>query len=120
MKICNRCGKEKSREEFYKLKGTQYRDEWDCRDSQCIECRKQTSVERRRGVKQLAVEYLGGKCVDCGIETDQYAIYDFHHIDPMMKDFSMGKSFKSFDKIKTELDKCVLLCANCHRVRHYR
>ncbi len=119
MKTCVRCGIEQSRDLFYKMSGSQYKDDWDCRDSQCIKCRKLTSNERRNKVKQLSVEYLGGACVDCGLATEQYAVYDFHHRDPQQKDFGIGKNYKSFDKIKGELDKCDLLCANCHRIRHY-
>lgn len=44
--------------------------------------------------------------------------YDFHHLDPNQKDFSIGKQSKSFAVIRSELDKCVLLCSNCHRKRH--
>lgn len=49
------------------------------------------------------------------------AALDFHHTDPSKKDFgiSSGGYTRSFEKIKDELDKCILVCANCHRELHY-
>ena len=45
----------------------------------------------------------------------------FHHLDPSQKDFGIaGCHSKSFDKIKLELDKCILICQNCHHELHYR
>lgn len=67
----------------------------------------------------MAVEYKGGKCNSCNYNKCIAAL-EFHHIDPEQKDFGIGnKGFtKSWDKIKTELDKCILVCANCHREIH--
>lgn len=117
MKLCKKCQNEFPRDEFYRLLGKAYKDSWDCRDSYCKKCRIEYTNLRRRETKRLAVEYLGGKCVDCGL-VDLQEVYDFHHADPTQKDFTIGKSVKIFERIKTELDKCVLLCSNCHRKRH--
>lgn len=74
---------------------------------------------KRRGVKIKAVEYKGGKCNKCGYNKCLGAM-EFHHLDPKEKDFSIGNKgyTRSWDKVKEELDKCVLLCANCHREEH--
>ena len=63
--------------------------------------------------KQKAVEYKGGKCQICGYDKCVKALV-FHHVDPSIKDFGIANVSKSFENIKTELDKCVLLCSNCH------
>jgi hypothetical protein len=78
-------------------------------------------MQKRELLKRKAVEYLGGRCVDCGLQTDIIAVYDFHHKDMdekagIISDFLTVK--KSWKAIQEELDKCVLLCANCHRIRH--
>lgn len=118
-KTCKQCNETKPREQFYKLTGSQYKPEWDCRDSYCIPCRISYQDIRRKNIKKQAVEYMGGKCLDCGIKSEYYAIYDFHHLDPTEKDFSIAqKSNKPFNLIKSELDKCIMLCSNCHRIRH--
>ena len=57
-------------------------------------------------------------CIDCGIKSNNYCIYDFHHVEDN-KEFAISKTSKSFDSIKKELDKCILLCSNCHRIRHF-
>lgn len=85
----------------------------------CKKCAVDAVVKRRRKVKELAIEYLGHKCQDCGLEDSCRGVYDFHHEEG--KDFSIGEKghCKSWNKVKAELDKCILLCANCHRRRHW-
>ncbi len=75
--------------------------------------------KKRRELKKDAVEYLGGKCKICGYNNYIGAL-EFHHIDPSQKDFSISTSgnTRAWVKIKKELDKCILLCANCHREVH--
>lgn len=69
-------------------------------------------------LKIKAIEYKGGKCIKCGYDKC-YAAFDFHHRNPLEKEFSWHfMRRKSWDTIKTELDKCDLLCANCHRETH--
>ncbi len=73
-------------------------------------------AKRRRVLKQKSIEYKGGRCVCCGY-ADHPGVLDFHHLDPLTKEFSIGdKGYtRSWEKIKGELDKCILVCANCHR-----
>ena len=118
MKTCNRCKLEKPREDFYKISGSSYKESWDCRSSVCKSCMSVVTKEKRDLVKKQAVEHLGNKCVDCGLKTEHYEVYDFHHLDPSKKEIAFGASrSRSFSSIKSELDKCVLLCANCHRIK---
>jgi 5-methylcytosine-specific restriction endonuclease McrA len=73
-------------------------------------------AKRRRAVKSRAVEYKGGKCEVCGY--DKYAgALELHHIDPKQKEFSIGQSghSRAWSRVQQELDKCILVCANCHR-----
>lgn len=73
----------------------------------------------RQKNKERAVKYKGGKCVKCGYDKCIIAL-EFHHIDPKEKDFSPSSNMnKSWEKIKLELDKCILVCSNCHREIHY-
>jgi hypothetical protein len=67
----------------------------------------------------MSVEYKGGKCSSCGYNKCIAAL-EFHHLDPSKKDFSISSSgnTRSWNKVKEELDKCVLLCSNCHREVH--
>ena len=69
--------------------------------------------------KIKAVKYKGGKCCKCG-ETRLYVLV-FHHIDPVLKENSIEKMMttqKRWSDIQTELDKCDLVCENCHREIH--
>jgi hypothetical protein len=104
-KYCNACHAKKSRERYLK-------------DFKVREKIKQNTYERITQNKEKAVEYLGGKCLDCnGIFPKE--VYDFHHVDPSTKEKELTSArFQSWDNYKKELDKCVLLCSNCHRIRH--
>jgi 5-methylcytosine-specific restriction endonuclease McrA len=58
-------------------------------------------------------------CLECG--ANHPAVLDFHHIDPEMKNASvhMLVKSKSYKKALEEIQQCVVLCSNCHRVYHY-
>ena len=73
-------------------------------------------VKRRKKVKTLALEYKGGSCQICHYSKCVDAL-EFHHIDSSLKKFGIGSKgyTRSWDSVRNELDKCVLLCANCHR-----
>lgn len=81
----------------------------------CNSCR----INRRRfEIKKRAVSYKGGKCVRCGY-SKCIAALNFHHLDAKTKDFSIGSNHsRSWESIRKELDKCILLCANCHAEEH--
>lgn len=75
--------------------------------------------ERRKRQKKLAVEYLGAECRHCKLKTTRYCVYDFHHVTPENKEADPGSLLHySWARLKKELDKCILLCANCHRIEH--
>lgn len=65
-----------------------------------------------------AVQELGGKCIRCG-ETNIFKL-DFHHKDPKEKDFGISQlsQHATWDTLKNEIDKCILLCRNCHTEFH--
>ena len=72
-------------------------------------------AKKRKRVKLFSIQYWGGKCVICGYNKFHGAM-DFHHvISPKL--FSVGNIgySRSWENLRKELDKCVLLCANCHR-----
>ena len=73
----------------------------------------------RRQLKAAAVAYLGGACQSCGYNKCQEAL-DFHHRDPSEKWFSISDADPRIEGelLRAELDKCQLLCANCHREYH--
>ncbi|MEB3228839.1 MAG: hypothetical protein VKJ27_10700 [Synechocystis sp.] len=67
--------------------------------------------------------YKGGCCSECGFEAteDTIAAFDFHHIDPSEKEYTPSDMLMlRKDKVFKELDKCLLLCSNCHRILHHR
>lgn len=74
---------------------------------------------RRKNLKDQCVEYMGGKCTICGYNKCTAAMV-FHHLDPSTKEFAISGSAATFkwERIQAELDKCVLLCQNCHSEVH--
>jgi hypothetical protein len=108
-KKCPCCKKDKIIKEFYDRRGKKGGSVY------CIECSNNESKNRFRNFKQKCVEYKGGCCEKCGYSKYIGAL-QFHHLNPIEKDFALSevKSHKFNEKIKQELDKCILVCANCH------
>jgi len=73
---------------------------------------------KRYMLRVKAVEYKGALCQRCGWSGDASG-FDFHHRDPGQKDFAISSpNNHSWLTVKTEIDKCDLLCALCHRLEH--
>ena len=100
---------------------TRYKDNKNIKISNSTERkkRKYTYVSNfRQRLKIKAVEYKGGKCSICGYDKCNRSL-DFHHRDPNEKEFEIGSSkVLNWTKIKLELDKCDILCGNCHGELH--
>jgi len=86
----------------------------------CIKCSSESIQRKRYRLKEKAVEYKGGKCEICGYDKCIDAL-EFHHKDPYQKDFGISAKgvLRKWDIVKEELDKCICVCANCHREIHY-
>lgn len=83
--------------------------------------RRKRKVEKvvswRQRTKKKLVEYKGGKCIICGYNKCIRSLI-FHHRNPAEKEFSITGKTISFEKLKKEVDKCDLLCSNCHGEEH--
>lgn len=77
----------------------------------------------RHSIKHQLILYKGGKCQICGYDKCEGALH-FHHKDSDQKEFEISKKYNNgyFDmqKLKQEVDKCQLLCANCHAEKHFQ
>jgi len=93
------------------------------RDTRSYSGRRQYLIaavrKRRKKVRQMSIEYKGGVCERCGYNRCTEAL-EFHHNDNSGKDFGISSKgyTRSWARVKEELDKCILLCANCHREIH--
>lgn len=111
IKKCLLCG-----EEFETIK-------YGARRIYCFKCSPQGTsnsiTHLRRRAKEIGVNQLGGKCLKCGL--DKPYLLDFHHRNPEEKEGDLVDFSKGYDLTKffEELNKCDLLCANCHREFHY-
>lgn len=115
LKKCSKCGRELPFSEFHKngfdRDGNQkYR-------GYCKDCANKRERERYQE-KKAFLDTQRTCCAKCG-DTRSYVL-DFHHKDPDKKDFTIGALKKgSYEVLQQEIDKCVVLCANCHREFHY-
>ena len=115
-KKCATCGKELPITEFwFKDKKTQKLS------STCKKCHSQYVANQYAERKQL-VEKIKSECgcAKCGDKRSY--VLDFHHLDPKEKDYTIARitsNSTKMDTIKKEIEKCVVLCANCHREFHY-
>lgn len=80
---------------------------------------KRAVSKRRKKLRAMSVAYKGGACQICKYDKCLSAL-DFHHINPKTKSFGISaKGYtRSWEVVKAELDKCIMLCANCHREVH--
>jgi len=112
-RFCPKCKKDIDTKEFYQRRGKENSSTY------CKPCTSEQTLERTRNLKSQMVEYKGGCCVRCGYKKYQGAL-EFHHIDPNEKDFNPSrlKNYSFNERLKNELDKCILVCSNCHREIH--
>lgn len=103
---CRTCGT-KGEEHFYK--------------SARYQCKKCWNNRTYQTTKDKIFEYMesrgGAKCMRCGYDRCVQAL-EFHHRDPSEKDPKWSRNW-SLPRLKVELDKCDILCANCHREEHW-
>lgn len=115
---CAMCLEHKPPSDFYKGAHKTY----------CGSCLRNRGVQDRILAKTFCVNYLGSKCTKCGYNKCLTAL-EFHHIDPKEKDFNIARCISKSGirwvdtkiipyHIIKELDKCILLCSNCHREQH--
>lgn len=131
MKTCIKCKTPKDESEFYfrnKTKGT--------RMGTCKECKreyikshyqknKKYYIDKaRKGsdrIREFFTEYKKTlSCKNCG--DDRWYVLQFHHKDPTEKDFEVSKAVSkgmNKQKILREIEKCDVLCANCHMELHH-
>lgn len=81
--------------------------------------RLDTEKLRRTTNKQKAVDLLGGECSRCKLKFP-LCVYDFHHLNPEEKDRNVNSLMvRTWARLEAEINKCVLLCSNCHRITHW-
>lgn len=82
-----------------------------------MRCARHFKIARQRTIKEALVDAMGGCCQKCG-GVFSLSVYDFHHVGDKDKNPSHLIANSSVEKIAAEIEKCILLCANCHRIEH--
>lgn len=128
-RTCRKCGQTKPIEEFgihKQCKGGrtptcrkcnyEKQKEWLTANKDHVRSRSNNKNRRR---KLEVIEHFGDKCHDCG-QSFPPCVYDFHHLDPTKKDVNPSYAMtRRPSEMWKELEKCVMLCSNCHRIRHH-
>lgn len=87
------------------------------------EAQVQQVLKRRESNKEKYILLKGGKCEICGFEynRENAACFDFHHENPNEKEYNPSEAIRLREEnALRELNKCKLVCANCHRLIHYK
>lgn len=92
-------------------------------DLLCANCHRRRHHYRgtvaARGKKARAIHLMGDRCGGCFLVVPD-SLFEFRHWDAREKEFGISRDGLSrpWEAIATELLKCVMLCANCHREIH--
>lgn len=130
MKLCSICKEEKDESHFNWKNKEKGKLQSNCRECQKVmkdrhyQNNKDVYYKRNRKRKEERREWMSQlkkklSCEECG--ENHPAVLDFHHNNPNEKDreiSAMSVSHKK-EKILEEIDKCMVLCSNCHRKLHY-
>ena len=84
-----------------------------------MRCAKHFKLARQQTIKEALIDAMGGCCQQCG-GVFPSAVFDFHHVGEKDANPSSLIANGSVERIAEEIDRCVLLCANCHRIKHAR
>ena len=137
MQVCTVCGKKKTAQDFFYRNKRTNKLHSQCKDCYVVKRRaiwrkhyhkygskyRQRAIERNQKLKlnlrRQMLEYLADKsCVRCGIKD--YRVLEFDHLDPSKKSFGIAQGIHgilSWPKLLAEIEKCQILCANCHKIR---
>ncbi len=86
----------------------------------CGKCHSKYTMTKGKNKRDRLVMEMGGECSDCGYRDFTCAL-DVHHLDPSKKDVAWaGMRGWSWERLMKEVESCILLCKNCHAVRHWK
>jgi hypothetical protein len=126
MKECTKCKKEKTTDDFNK-RGSSLQ-------SVCKECNKDYLKEHynknknyyknkasvfREKAKEKVRQLKNQPCLDCGVSYPYY-VMDFDHLENKEFNISTAINNMSYEKVLAEIQKCEIICSNCHRFRTYK
>lgn len=128
-KVCRKCGETKPLSDFHPNKSCQGGVTGTCRNctnkrvnkwiDDNSEAYRATINKRNRDKKREIVNRFGDVCHDCAKSYPQ-CVYEFHHLDPKGKDVNPSRALTwSEERMWKELNKCIMLCSNCHKIRHW-
>lgn len=129
MKKCNTCNKQKEKSAF-----AQDKSQKDNLQKRCRQCKseynknhylnnknkyKQNTKKQRQKVRDRVNELKNKPCADCKIWYPYY-VMDFDHLKDKECRVAILMNNAGWDRIKAEIDKCEVVCANCHRERTFK
>lgn len=112
MKVCSHCKQNLPKSDYYIWNNKIW--------PYCKKCESYRKKQQLLNFKKSCLSYKNQHCCSiCGYDKCITAL-DFHHVDPNQKEFTISSSKKMLldEKIKSELDKCDVVCSNCHRELH--
>jgi Zn finger protein HypA/HybF involved in hydrogenase expression len=130
-KLCKTCNVEKLLTVEFWHKSKRRKDGWEYNCKECVQKRtldnynsnktkwnettKKNHRKRREKIQELKADLSCAKC-----DESRHWLLDFHHIDPTQKDFQLSQGERyGWEKVQSEIEKCVVLCSNCHRDFHH-
>lgn len=84
----------------------------------CSKCHSEYNRMRAQENRRKLLDYFGGKCLNCGYDNYSSALAT-HHLDPDVKDEHFRGCYGwAWERLKKEIQSCIMLCKNCHSAIH--
>ena len=120
LRQCRKCGQIKAHSEYSNV-STDRHNGRDGLNRWCRTCKAEYQAQRIEARRLYWLELAGNACQNCGWNAYSVSL-DFHHVDGDSKEWSPGKLIMSRPigdaEVRAELEKCALLCCNCHQAIH--
>lgn len=128
MKTCSACKQEKPLSEFYRSKNKPGGYAYLCKCCSDISNKKTRDKDPskyfgfrnsyKQDIQEKVNQYKQDRgCQVCG-ENTHPSVLDLHHLDPSEKELDPASAKTSWSRFLGEAEKCIVLCANCHRKVH--
>lgn len=104
--------------EYHRIKSKEWYQRTKTSNPEILKKRREYAARRRQESKSFWVQKFGSICFHCK-QNYPNCVFEFHHVNHLEKDLQPSHMLHLRMEIQEkEMTKCIMLCANCHRIEH--